>query len=158
MVTCVHILIPPFPSCFFYSPNATGSVETLDEQTETESVVSFRRERPRHRESIEQHGEKEQITKKSVLWLLAIKMWPAASTQTTSWTWYKSRNVERGGMFVIYRETKANSNLSKHEKFTVNISPFFPSVVFQGLAWTVRVDWSATWRAMRAPARWWAAS
>lgn len=38
------------------SPNAAGSVETLDEQTETESVVSFRRERPRHRESVE-HGE-----------------------------------------------------------------------------------------------------
>lgn len=44
-----------------YSPNATGSVETLDDQTETESVVSFRRERPRHRESMEQHGEKTQI-------------------------------------------------------------------------------------------------
>uniref|UniRef100_A0A665WU23 Dishevelled segment polarity protein 2 n=1 Tax=Echeneis naucrates TaxID=173247 RepID=A0A665WU23_ECHNA len=29
---------------------------TLDDQTETESVVSFRRERPRHRESMEQHG------------------------------------------------------------------------------------------------------
>lgn len=41
------------------SPNATGSVETLDDQTETESVVSFRRERPRHRESMEQHGEVE---------------------------------------------------------------------------------------------------
>ncbi|KAG7243433.1 hypothetical protein INR49_011890 [Caranx melampygus] len=39
-----------------FHPNATGSVETLDDQTETESVVSFRRERPRHRESIEQHG------------------------------------------------------------------------------------------------------
>lgn len=39
-----------------YSPNAAGSVETLDEQTETESVVSFRRERPRHRESMESHG------------------------------------------------------------------------------------------------------
>uniref|UniRef100_A0A8C4FF62 Dishevelled segment polarity protein 2 n=1 Tax=Dicentrarchus labrax TaxID=13489 RepID=A0A8C4FF62_DICLA len=39
-----------------YFPNATGSVETLDDQTETESVVSFRRERPRHRESMEQHG------------------------------------------------------------------------------------------------------
>uniref|UniRef100_A0A8C2ZFI7 Dishevelled segment polarity protein 2 n=1 Tax=Cyclopterus lumpus TaxID=8103 RepID=A0A8C2ZFI7_CYCLU len=38
------------------SPNATGSVETLDDQTETESVVSFRRERPRHRESMEPHG------------------------------------------------------------------------------------------------------
>uniref|UniRef100_A0A8D3E0J2 Dishevelled segment polarity protein 2 n=1 Tax=Scophthalmus maximus TaxID=52904 RepID=A0A8D3E0J2_SCOMX len=37
-------------------PNATGSVETLDDQTETESVVSFRRERPRHREGMEQHG------------------------------------------------------------------------------------------------------
>lgn len=43
---------------FVYSPNATGSVETLDDQTETESVVSFRRERPRHRESMEQHGER----------------------------------------------------------------------------------------------------
>uniref|UniRef100_A0A3B4H9C0 Segment polarity protein dishevelled homolog DVL-2-like n=1 Tax=Pundamilia nyererei TaxID=303518 RepID=A0A3B4H9C0_9CICH len=32
------------------------NVETLDDQTETESVVSFRRERPRHRESMEQHG------------------------------------------------------------------------------------------------------
>uniref|UniRef100_A0A673CZR6 Dishevelled segment polarity protein 2 n=1 Tax=Sphaeramia orbicularis TaxID=375764 RepID=A0A673CZR6_9TELE len=40
-----------------FHPNATGSVETLDDQTETESVVSFRRERPRHRESMEQHGE-----------------------------------------------------------------------------------------------------
>lgn len=49
------------PRFFFYSPNATGSVETLDDQTETESVVSFRRERPRHRESMEQHGEKWQI-------------------------------------------------------------------------------------------------
>ncbi|CAG00725.1 unnamed protein product [Tetraodon nigroviridis] len=39
-----------------FHPNATGSVETLDEQTETESVVSFRRERPRHRENMEQHG------------------------------------------------------------------------------------------------------
>ncbi|KAK3545361.1 hypothetical protein QTP70_005984 [Hemibagrus guttatus] len=38
-----------------FGPNAAGSVETLDEQTETESVVSFRRERPRHRESME-HG------------------------------------------------------------------------------------------------------
>lgn len=43
---------------FFFSPNATGSVETLDEQTETESVVSFRRERPRHRESLDPHGER----------------------------------------------------------------------------------------------------
>lgn len=43
---------------FCDSPNATGSVETLDDQTETESVVSFRRERPRHRESMEQHGKK----------------------------------------------------------------------------------------------------
>ncbi|TNM93812.1 hypothetical protein fugu_001988 [Takifugu bimaculatus] len=39
-----------------FHPNATGSVETLDDQTETESVVSFRRERPRHRESMEPHG------------------------------------------------------------------------------------------------------
>uniref|UniRef100_A0A3P8UIL2 Dishevelled segment polarity protein 2 n=1 Tax=Cynoglossus semilaevis TaxID=244447 RepID=A0A3P8UIL2_CYNSE len=41
-----------------FHPNATGSVETLDDQTETESVVSFRRERPRHREGMEQHGER----------------------------------------------------------------------------------------------------
>uniref|UniRef100_H3CXR9 Dishevelled segment polarity protein 2 n=1 Tax=Tetraodon nigroviridis TaxID=99883 RepID=H3CXR9_TETNG len=40
-----------------FHPNATGSVETLDEQTETESVVSFRRERPRHRENMEQHAD-----------------------------------------------------------------------------------------------------
>uniref|UniRef100_A0A8B9H3G1 Dishevelled segment polarity protein 2 n=1 Tax=Astyanax mexicanus TaxID=7994 RepID=A0A8B9H3G1_ASTMX len=38
-----------------FCPNAAGSVETLDEQTETESVVSFRRERPRHRENMEPH-------------------------------------------------------------------------------------------------------
>uniref|UniRef100_A0A8C8DI27 Dishevelled segment polarity protein 2 n=1 Tax=Oryzias sinensis TaxID=183150 RepID=A0A8C8DI27_9TELE len=41
-----------------FGPNATGSVETLDEQTETESVVSFRRERPRHRESLDPHGSR----------------------------------------------------------------------------------------------------
>ncbi|KAA8579093.1 hypothetical protein FQN60_007213 [Etheostoma spectabile] len=41
-----------------FHPNATGSVETLDDQTETESVVSFRRERPRHREGMEPHGSR----------------------------------------------------------------------------------------------------
>uniref|UniRef100_A0A8C6LXN5 Dishevelled segment polarity protein 2 n=1 Tax=Nothobranchius furzeri TaxID=105023 RepID=A0A8C6LXN5_NOTFU len=41
---------------FFKIPNAAGSVETLDDPTETESVVSFRRERPRHRENVDQHG------------------------------------------------------------------------------------------------------
>uniref|UniRef100_A0A3P8YTB7 Dishevelled segment polarity protein 2 n=1 Tax=Esox lucius TaxID=8010 RepID=A0A3P8YTB7_ESOLU len=40
-----------------FHPNAAGSVENLDDQTETESVVSFRRERPRLREAVEQHGE-----------------------------------------------------------------------------------------------------
>ncbi|KAG5844022.1 hypothetical protein ANANG_G00157050 [Anguilla anguilla] len=41
-----------------FHPNASGSVETLDDRTETESVVSVRRERerPRRRESLEQHG------------------------------------------------------------------------------------------------------
>ncbi|XP_046905087.1 LOW QUALITY PROTEIN: segment polarity protein dishevelled homolog DVL-2 [Hypomesus transpacificus] len=42
-----------------FHPNAAGSVgsvDTLDDQTETESVVSFRRERPRHRDGMEQHG------------------------------------------------------------------------------------------------------
>ncbi|CAL8383858.1 unnamed protein product [Arctogadus glacialis] len=40
-----------------FHPNAVGSVETLDDQTETESVVSFRRERPRHRDPLlEPHG------------------------------------------------------------------------------------------------------
>ncbi|KAJ3585121.1 hypothetical protein NHX12_013843 [Muraenolepis orangiensis] len=36
-------------------PNAAGSVETLDDTTETESVVSFR-QRPRHRDPLEPHG------------------------------------------------------------------------------------------------------
>ncbi|XP_024232562.1 segment polarity protein dishevelled homolog DVL-2 isoform X1 [Oncorhynchus tshawytscha] len=39
-----------------FHPNVAGSVENLDECTETESVVSFRREKPRRRESMEQHG------------------------------------------------------------------------------------------------------
>uniref|UniRef100_A0A673XD47 Dishevelled segment polarity protein 2 n=1 Tax=Salmo trutta TaxID=8032 RepID=A0A673XD47_SALTR len=39
-----------------FHPNVAGSVENLDERTETESVVSFRREKPRRRESMEQHG------------------------------------------------------------------------------------------------------
>ncbi|KAI1903313.1 hypothetical protein AGOR_G00025920 [Albula goreensis] len=41
-----------------FHPNAAGSVETLDDRTETESVVSVRRERPRRRESLEQHGSR----------------------------------------------------------------------------------------------------
>ncbi|XP_023680534.2 segment polarity protein dishevelled homolog DVL-2-like [Paramormyrops kingsleyae] len=41
-----------------FHPNATDSMENLDERTETESVVSFRRERPRRRESEEQHGQR----------------------------------------------------------------------------------------------------
>lgn len=50
------------PSSFVFlflslSPNVASSVETLDEATETESVMSFRRERPRRRESLEQHGQ-----------------------------------------------------------------------------------------------------
>ncbi|CAM4537189.1 unnamed protein product [Leuciscus chuanchicus] len=40
-----------------FHPNVASSVETLDEATETESVMSFRRERPRRRESLEQHGQ-----------------------------------------------------------------------------------------------------
>uniref|UniRef100_A0A669F2P4 Dishevelled segment polarity protein 2 n=1 Tax=Oreochromis niloticus TaxID=8128 RepID=A0A669F2P4_ORENI len=66
-ICLLTFLFPSFPleACLKMSrlnfnlknnPNATGSVETLDDQTETESVVSFRRERPRHRESMEQHG------------------------------------------------------------------------------------------------------
>uniref|UniRef100_A0A8C9SR18 Dishevelled segment polarity protein 2 n=1 Tax=Scleropages formosus TaxID=113540 RepID=A0A8C9SR18_SCLFO len=39
-----------------FHPNAAGSVEDLEDRTETESVVSYRRERPRRRESSEQHG------------------------------------------------------------------------------------------------------
>uniref|UniRef100_A0A8C7QAY0 Dishevelled segment polarity protein 2 n=1 Tax=Oncorhynchus mykiss TaxID=8022 RepID=A0A8C7QAY0_ONCMY len=39
-----------------FHPNVAGSVENLDECTETESVVSFKREKPRRRESMEQHG------------------------------------------------------------------------------------------------------
>ncbi|XP_046876634.1 segment polarity protein dishevelled homolog DVL-2-like [Hypomesus transpacificus] len=39
-----------------FHPNVAGSVEQLDERTDTESVLSFRRERPRRRESTEQHG------------------------------------------------------------------------------------------------------
>ncbi|XP_063059416.1 segment polarity protein dishevelled homolog DVL-2 isoform X2 [Engraulis encrasicolus] len=38
-----------------FHPNVAGSVENLDDRTETESVVSFR-PRPRRRESMEQHG------------------------------------------------------------------------------------------------------
>uniref|UniRef100_A0A8B9GZR4 Dishevelled segment polarity protein 2 n=1 Tax=Astyanax mexicanus TaxID=7994 RepID=A0A8B9GZR4_ASTMX len=54
------VLSYPIPYIFIvyiyiFIPNAAGSVETLDEQTETESVVSFRRERPRHRENMEPH-------------------------------------------------------------------------------------------------------
>uniref|UniRef100_A0A674DC24 Dishevelled segment polarity protein 2 n=1 Tax=Salmo trutta TaxID=8032 RepID=A0A674DC24_SALTR len=39
-----------------FHPNAADSVENLDDQSETESVVSFRRERPRHREAMDQRG------------------------------------------------------------------------------------------------------
>lgn len=42
---------------FVCSPNTAGSLESLDDQTETESVVSFRKERPRPKESLEKHGE-----------------------------------------------------------------------------------------------------
>uniref|UniRef100_A0A8C4FVE0 Dishevelled n=1 Tax=Denticeps clupeoides TaxID=299321 RepID=A0A8C4FVE0_9TELE len=48
--------LPAGPGSVLLHPNAAGSVETLDDQTETESVVSFRRERPRHRDSVDQHG------------------------------------------------------------------------------------------------------
>ncbi|KAK9974235.1 hypothetical protein ABG768_022341, partial [Culter alburnus] len=41
-----------------FHPKVASSVETLDEATETESVMSFRRERPRRRESLEQHGSR----------------------------------------------------------------------------------------------------
>uniref|UniRef100_A0AAY5JWR6 Dishevelled segment polarity protein 2 n=1 Tax=Esox lucius TaxID=8010 RepID=A0AAY5JWR6_ESOLU len=42
-----------------FHPNAAGSVENLDDQTETESVVSFRRERPRLREHTTQYTRME---------------------------------------------------------------------------------------------------
>lgn len=50
-------------------------METLDEQTETESVVSFRRERPRHRESMEQHGERTRPPSKQCKDADIIKAW-----------------------------------------------------------------------------------
>lgn len=79
--TILIVIVLSFLSrCSFFfscSPNATGSVETLDDQTETESVVSFRRERPRHRESMEQHGENRKIT------VLMLEIWLAARRQTT---------------------------------------------------------------------------
>uniref|UniRef100_A0A8C2HXR3 Dishevelled segment polarity protein 2 n=1 Tax=Cyprinus carpio TaxID=7962 RepID=A0A8C2HXR3_CYPCA len=40
-----------------HSPNTAGSLESLDDQTETESVVSFRRERPRPRERPRMNGQ-----------------------------------------------------------------------------------------------------
>uniref|UniRef100_A0A8D2Q5K0 Dishevelled segment polarity protein 2 n=1 Tax=Varanus komodoensis TaxID=61221 RepID=A0A8D2Q5K0_VARKO len=39
-----------------FHPNVSGSHENLDHETETESVVSLRRERPRRRESLEHGG------------------------------------------------------------------------------------------------------
>ncbi|XP_030648533.1 segment polarity protein dishevelled homolog DVL-2-like [Chanos chanos] len=39
-----------------FHPKVADSVENLDESTETESVISFRRERPRRRDSLEPHG------------------------------------------------------------------------------------------------------
>jgi hypothetical protein len=39
------------------SPNVSSSHENLEPETETESVVSLRRERPRRRESSEHGGE-----------------------------------------------------------------------------------------------------
>ncbi|XP_042328914.1 segment polarity protein dishevelled homolog DVL-2 isoform X2 [Sceloporus undulatus] len=39
-----------------FHPNVSGSHENLDHETETESVVSLRRERPRRRESMEHGG------------------------------------------------------------------------------------------------------
>lgn len=42
---------------FVCSPNTAGSLESLDDHTETESVVSFSKERPRPKESLEKHGE-----------------------------------------------------------------------------------------------------
>uniref|UniRef100_A0A8C6XWD3 Dishevelled segment polarity protein 2 n=1 Tax=Naja naja TaxID=35670 RepID=A0A8C6XWD3_NAJNA len=39
-----------------FHPNLSGSCENLDHETETESVVSLRRERPRRRESTEHGG------------------------------------------------------------------------------------------------------
>ena len=53
---CVSLSLS-FSVCPSVSPNVAGSVEQLDERTDTESVLSFRRERPRRRESTEQHGE-----------------------------------------------------------------------------------------------------
>lgn len=54
----VFLCFPYFyPLLSLFSPNAADSVENLDDQSETESVVSFRRERPRHREAMDQRGE-----------------------------------------------------------------------------------------------------
>lgn len=117
--------------CSCDSPNATGSVETLDDQTETESVISFRRERPRHRESMEQHGE-----------------------------WENQLMTERD--FCCFPKLQQCQEADKSEgrlasfseDWELNLFPAFCQV----LAWTAKVDWSATWLDTRAPAPWWAAN
>lgn len=69
-------------------------METLDDQTETESVVSFRRERPRHRESAEQHGEKQHI-----LLLLLLRYQDLANVPADESFMMQSEAGEQGGMW-----------------------------------------------------------
>lgn len=138
--------------CFVLcSPNATGSVETLDDQTETESVVSFRRERPRHRESVDQHGEKLHISAlaKTIHYHGALSR---SGPPPPSKRWQiESGNVRLWNVFYSTRENRKMWNFIWH-----NFSRFL--FIFKGPAWTVRVAWSATWQGTRAPAQWWAAS
>lgn len=44
-------------SLYLCSPNVSSSHENLEPETETESVVSLRRDRPRRRDSSEHGGE-----------------------------------------------------------------------------------------------------
>lgn len=130
---------------FCDSPNATGSVETLDDQTETESVVSFRRERPRHRESMDQHGKKKQVT---VLITKRDNHYNQHYNNVKMLT--ESKHINKWRRFVIFKR--------KPRQIWTWINIKIPSAASQVLVWMAKVDWSATWQDMRAPAPWWAAS
>lgn len=143
----------------FYSPNATGSVETLDDQTETESVVSFRRERPRHRDNMEQHGEKRQSTTRVMKTVLYDDVPSRFGTLPTSKRWIGCDIIkecwEVGKVCDVWKQTQRNREISH---LILPLVVWTPSTVSQGPAWTARAAWSATWQVTRAPAQWWAAS
>ncbi|ROL50607.1 hypothetical protein DPX16_23877 [Anabarilius grahami] len=122
------------------SPNVASSVETLDEATETESVMSFRRERPRRRESLEQHGLNADELKKLVSGYIVEDMLPISTVDSESFRRIIEKIQTKHGVKLPQRKSFAAYLEREYDIMNANLKAALGDVDFVSTTadiWTV---------------------